>query len=322
MLQSDWRTHLKASVVITTKNRKEDLGRTLRSCLAQTAGPEVIVIDDGSEDGSEEMVRREFPAVRVFRDEVCRGLIVQRNRGAQIASGDVIFSIDDDAEFSSPEIVAQTLADFDDPCIGAIAIPLINVRDGNAVLQRAPDPNGTFVTSSFIGTAHALRRDIFLAVGGYRGFLVQQGEEEDLCIRMMDIGRFVRLGHADPIYHYESPARDFRRWRIYAARNRLLFSWYNVPMPHLLWHFPAVAVNQAVFGTRKGQPLWTMRGLVKGVADCVNQRAERRAVRPETYRLFRRLRHQAMLLEAIVDRYGFHSPAVGACVPGFGGHPD
>ncbi len=299
------RNRLTASIVITTKNRKLDLRRALGSCVGQTAGPELIVIDDGSSDGTEELVRREFPTVSLVRDEVSKGYIVQRNRGARIASGDIVFSIDDDAEFSSSHTVEQTLLDFDHPSIAAVGIPFVNVKYSDAVLQRALDGKGTFLTDAFIGTAHAIRRDVFLTVGGYREFLFHQGEEEDLCIRMLDIGRFTRLGNADPIYHYESPDRDLMRMNVYAARNRLLFSWCNVPMPYLLLDLPAVTANRIIFGLRIGRPAWTIKGVLKGVADCIRQAAKRRAVRPDTYRLFRKLRFQELRLEEVEFRSRF-----------------
>jgi len=290
---------LTASIVITTKNRKLDLERALGSCIRQTAGPELIVIDDGSSDGTEELVRREFPTVRLLRDEVSKGYIFQRNRAARVASGDIIFSIDDDAEFSSPHTVEQTLLEFDHPSIAAVGIPFVNVRYSNTVLQRALDVNGTFLTDAFIGTAHAIRREVLLKVGGYREFLFHQGEEEDLCIRMLDVGRFTRLGNADPIYHYESPERDLRRMNVYAARNRVLFSWCNVPMPYLLLDLPAVTANRIIFGFRIGWPVWTIKGVLKGVADCIGQVAKRRAVRADTYRLFRKLRFRELRLEEV-----------------------
>jgi glycosyltransferase involved in cell wall biosynthesis len=296
---------LSASVVITSKNRKHDLRRALRSCIEQTAGPEVLVIDDGSTDGTEELVRREFPSVRIVRDEVSKGLIVQRNRGAQLASGDVIFSIDDDAEFSSARTVEQTLAEFNFPSIAAVSIPFINVNSGPAVHRRAPNPNGTFLTDTFVGTAHAVRRDIFWTVGGYREFLFHQGEEEDLCIRMLDIGMFTRLGNADPVFHYESPLRDHSRRDYYGSRNRLLFSWYNVPLPYLLVHMPAVTVNQIIFGLRTGRHRWAFRGAARGVVDCMRQISRRHAVRADTYRLFRQLRFETMPLEEVGRRYRF-----------------
>jgi len=55
-----------ATVVITTKNRKEELRDALSSVLRQLGVRlEVIVIDDGSTDGTTEMLRSEFPSIRI-----------------------------------------------------------------------------------------------------------------------------------------------------------------------------------------------------------------------------------------------------------------
>ena len=152
-----------ASVVITTKNRRDELSYAVRSALSQSIPVEVLVIDDGSTDGTAEMVRAEFPSVRLERSETSMGYIGQRNRGARLASGDVIFSIDDDAFFTSPHTVAQTLAEFDHLRVGAVAIPYVEPNKSAIVHQHAPSKNGILVTDSFIGTAHAVRKELFLA---------------------------------------------------------------------------------------------------------------------------------------------------------------
>ena len=281
---------LTATVMIATKNRRDDLKRAIRSCLKQTVPPEVIVLDDGSTDDTPEMVRREFPGVRYYRSEVSLSATVQRNRGVKLASSDIVFSIDDDAEFTSPTTIEQTLAEFALPIIGVVAIPLVNVNTSSAVLQRAPSREGIFLLDTFWGGACAMRREAFLRVGGYREFLRQQYEEEDLAIRILDAGYLTRLGNADPIYHYESPVRDNRRRDIFGGRNKILIAWYNVPMPELLLHVPGTCVKTVMFGIHRGHGWrWTL-GLAKGFAACVTQVRERRPVRRETYRLFRRLR--------------------------------
>ena len=122
---------VRASVIIATRNRKEELQIALSSALGQTVRPEVVVIDDGSTDGTAHNVRANFPSVRLERSETSQGYIVQRNRGAHLAKGRILFSIDDDAEFSTPRIVEQTLRDFDDPRIGAVAIPYLEAEKGN-----------------------------------------------------------------------------------------------------------------------------------------------------------------------------------------------
>jgi len=216
-----------ASVVITTKNRKEELLKGVESAMGQRGLLEVIVIDDGSTDGTAEELKNKFsvfrsqfseeklatsdsrlatapealsldsgrstldpqtaakPLLRLIRYEESRGLIVRRNEGARVAEGDVIFSLDDDAVFSSPFVVEQTLQDFSHPRIGAVAIPYIEPHKANKEMQRAPTREDVWITASYIGTAHAVRRDVFLALRGYREHLVHQGEEGDFCLRML-----------------------------------------------------------------------------------------------------------------------------------------
>src|SRR4051812_19167164 len=127
-----------ATIVITTRNRKEELARAVASALTQTVACEVLVVDDGSTDGTADLVRREFPAVRVVRCDESAGYIVRRNQAASLARAPVVVSIDDDATFPSPRTVEQSLADFDHPRVGAVAVPFVNVWDGPAVLQAAP----------------------------------------------------------------------------------------------------------------------------------------------------------------------------------------
>jgi glycosyltransferase involved in cell wall biosynthesis len=102
-----------ATIAIVTKDRREELRRALTSATAQLGSVEVLVIDDGSTDGTAEMVRADFPKVRLHRFESSEGLVVRRNDAALLAHGRVIVSIDDDAAFSSPNSVAQTMQDFD-----------------------------------------------------------------------------------------------------------------------------------------------------------------------------------------------------------------
>ena len=227
---------MKASIVIVTKNRKNDLRRAITSAILQNGSPEILVLDDGSTDGTSEMVREEFPGVLVDRTPNSLGCIAQRNRAAAMTSADIIFSIDDDAEFSSPRVVEQTIGEFSDPRIAAIAIPYIEPRKSNIVYQRAPDAGTIWVGDSFRGTAYAIRRQIFNEAGGYREQLVHQGEEADLSIRLLRSGWTIRVGYADEIIHYETPMRDWYRMNFYSRRNDIMFAWHNVPMPFFPFH--------------------------------------------------------------------------------------
>src|SRR5690606_7516830 len=231
------------SVVITTKDRKDELREAVRSTLAQTVPVELLVLDDGSSDGTSQMVQSEFPSVRIERNERPLGIIRARNLAISRASRPIVVTIDDDCIFPSPRTLEQTLADFDHPRVGAVAIPSIDVRIRPHVQGAAPEPSHRWLASEFRGGANALRRDLFVATGGYWGLLWRQGEEGDYCARLLDRGYVVRLGRADPLHHLESPRRQRGVIFRYQARNAILFAWHNVPMPFLPVHLAATAWN-------------------------------------------------------------------------------
>jgi hypothetical protein len=228
--------------------------------------------------------------VKLHRFETSRGLIVQRNYGARVAATPIIFSLDDDACFTSETIVADVVRQFDLPEIGAVAIPFINVcQNPDLIMQQAPDGSGVLICSSYIGTAHALRRDLFLRLGGYREALFHQGEEGDYCLRMLEAGFVVRLGRSDPIHHFESARRDFRRMDIYGRRNNVLFGWYNAPVRILPVYLAATTWNGILHGLRVGRPSVMMRGLGQGYRAIWQERKQRSPVSPAAFSLYREL---------------------------------
>jgi len=295
-----------ASIVITSRNRREELAGAVASALAQkTDGVvEIIVIDDGSTDGTSQMIAEKFPGVKLHRFESSAGLIVRRNHGARIATAPIVFSIDDDACFSTETIVADILAQFDLPAVGAVAIPFIDVhQDAGAVRQRPPGTSGDYAGPSYIGTAHALRRDLFLRLGGYREALFHQGEEGDYCLRMLAAGHVVRLGRSDPIHHFESPRRDFRRVDLYGRRNNILFGWHYAPPQTLPAYLAATTWNGLAHGFKVRRPWIMMQGLAKGYAAMWAQRKDRAPVPAAVYRLYRELvRRQAVPYAEIAAR--------------------
>jgi glycosyltransferase involved in cell wall biosynthesis len=280
-------SEMKTSIVISTKNRKSDLRRALESCMLQEGDIEILVIDDGSDDATCEMVRDEFPSVRLFRSECSLGYIVQRNVGAKLASGEIIFSLDDDAEFASQDSVKNTLGEFSHPLVGAVAMPWVNVNQSPSINQMAPERDGIYVTRSFTGLAHAVRRDLFLMLGGYREYLHHVAEETEFCLRLLNAGYFVRLGNAVPVKHYESPYRNLMKQYFFASRNAVLIAWYNAPAVYFPIHLLGTVIHVIAYGLRHGNLGTRVKGLTAGIMGCVSQTKERRPVDTSSYRLWR-----------------------------------
>jgi glycosyltransferase involved in cell wall biosynthesis len=293
---------MKSSVVITTKNRLQGLREAITSALAQTAEPEILVIDDGSTDGTAQAVSREFPSVTVHRSEQSLGYIAQRNRAATMCKSPIMFSIDDDAVFSTSRVVEQTLSEFDHFRVGGVAIPFKDVNRSPAVYQKAPTANGIYANYGYIGTAHAVRRDLFLNLSGYREVLFHQGEEEDYCIRLLGAGYVIRAGNSDLIYHYESPRRSWTRMDFYGARNKILYTWFNVPFPYLPGHLAVTTAKTLSYSLTPKRFLTRLKGVLAGFYFCAVHPLSRQPVSAAVYRLSRLLRKHGDLPFETVEK--------------------
>ncbi|MEM7623733.1 MAG: glycosyltransferase family A protein [Planctomycetota bacterium] len=290
-----------ASLAITTHNRKDELRAALDSALAQSLADrlQLVVIDDGSTDGTSDMLRAEYGGranVVLDAQHPGIGLIAERNRFPELCDAPIIFSMDDDAVFPSTRTIEQTLDVFNaSPRVGVVAMPYedVNIRPG-VIQQQAPSspPGGLFAAEQYRGTAHAIRKDLFVRLGRYRGQLWRQGEEGDYAIRLYDSGHAVVLGSADPIHHLESPKRSKPAIYTFTTRNNVWFAWHNVPGADLPRHLLGTTLMHLRDAALHPPRTWPrFRGLIQGYAGVISsQRTERRPVSREAYRLSRSLR--------------------------------
>ena len=278
-----------ATVLIVTKDRRDDVRRAVRSAVAQDGRVEILVLDDGSTDGTPEALAAEFPGIRLERFDEPAEVVVRRNQGVQLASAEVVVGLDDDSELTTPASVARIVDDFDDPRVGAVAVPFVDLPQDESVRQRAPSDETVWATQYFVGASCALRRSAFLEVGGYRPVLEHQAEEPDLCIRLLAAGYVTRLGRSDPVTHYGSPRRSYERMWFRGARNDVLFTWHNVPMPYLPWQLAKAAVNQLYLGFGVGRPRLFARAVLAALALARSGRARREPVPRRVYRAWRRM---------------------------------
>lgn len=282
-----------ATVIFPTKNRRDELRRALVAVLNQGVALTVMVMDDGSTDDTAAMVREEFPTVQVHRSEESHGPTFQRNKAANLATTEFIVTLDDDCELASTDTVAATLADFDEPRVGGVTIPFVNIlHEDLSVRTGAPDNDHKYITLDYFGGMIAFRRDAFLAAGGYRTYFFMHFEESDLAIRMLDIGYVVRLGRCPPLNHHESPIRNRARVNQLGPRNTVLFAWYNVPMPSFPLHLVGTTINATRHALKNDYLSDALRGVVRGYGGVVHEWRQRMPVRQSVYRLSRQLRRR------------------------------
>ncbi len=124
------------SAVIPTRDRARWVERAVASVLAQTRPPEeVIVVDDGSTDGTAECLRELFPQVRVISTEN-RGVSAARNRGIAAAASEWIAFLDSDDEWRPEKLEAQLEALAAEPGCRLCHSDEIWIRNGRRVNPR------------------------------------------------------------------------------------------------------------------------------------------------------------------------------------------
>jgi len=99
------------SCIVPVFNGERYLAAALESVLGQSRSPdEIVVVDDGSTDGSAAVVRRYGSRVRYFRQDP-RGAAAARNRGVELSGGDFLAFIDQD-DLWRPRKLERQLASF------------------------------------------------------------------------------------------------------------------------------------------------------------------------------------------------------------------
>jgi glycosyltransferase involved in cell wall biosynthesis len=280
----------KATIVITTFNRCELLRQAIKAAQKQSVPTRIIVMDDASTDATSVMMAKEFPEIEYYCSTENKGPCYQRNRGIELANTEIVFPLDDDSILQSPYTVEQTLLEFNHIRVGAVAIPFINKLISEQIHTKAPDKNNIYLTHAFVAASHAVRRETFLKAGGYREFFFYMGEEGDVCIRMLQQKYFVRLGTADPIYHFQPPQRVSIKADMFGRQNDILFLHCNAPSNSLFYYLLGTSIKGILFGIKVGR-LWNMlRGLAQGYSKALTYFNKRSPLDSDCFQLYRNLK--------------------------------
>ncbi len=149
------RRDIDLTVVIVNWNVRELLRRCLRSVLASAAasvpplGLQIIVVDNGSSDGSADMVRAEFPDVRLIANADNPGFAAANNQGLALARGRYVLLLNPDTECLGDSLPALVRYADAHPDVGLVGPQLLN-SDGSVQSSRRRFP--TLATALFEST--------------------------------------------------------------------------------------------------------------------------------------------------------------------------
>jgi N-acetylglucosaminyl-diphospho-decaprenol L-rhamnosyltransferase len=319
------------SAIIVSYNAGDDLVRCLDSLGNQECDIEVIVVDNGSSDGSVDRARLQHPGVRVLSDGINDGFAGGANRGAAVARARTLLFLNPDVVLE-PGCADALLVALRGGANAMVCGPLLVDSDHQSVvygltIDYAGDPVALSSSGAPLyvsGCALATTQEAFAALGGFDSAFFMFCEDLDLCWRALLQGLDVRAIPDARIRHRSggsTPGGNVRSGRIevtafrIALRERNMLAtlircgpaaWLGLVVPMRVTRMAAITIVAVLMGRRDlaralvEAMIWNIRRLPSLVrqrnAMVTSRNARRRVLRGRMVRDFTSVR---MLL-----RYG------------------
>jgi len=233
------------SVIIPTYNRCSGLCRCLQSVYAQDYNPfEVIVIDNSSDDGTVENIKKEFSSVKLIINKDNKGPAIARNQGIRVSNGHYLWFIDSDVEVRETACL-QKIVSIIEQCqslnIGALGGEYVDKvkqfvikkklklnLDTQSIRVRSPL---IMETVDYLSTANFFcRKELIVSIGGFNPYipfrddvwvsflLKEKGYKLILDSRISIFHNFCMEGrksdlfqhHRDRLFHYLLIAKHYK----------------------------------------------------------------------------------------------------------------
>lgn len=285
---------MKSTIVIPNYNEVSYLDACLRSLVGEQA--DIIVIDNGSIDGSRKLVQEKYPQVKLICFKNNKGFCKAVNKGIQLAKTEFVILLNNDTEVEPGFVAALERTMAADRNLFAASAKLISMHNRDLI-----DDAGDLYCA--LGWAFAIGKGkpekaynksylIFAACGGAaiyrRELLIKLGlfdENHFAYLEDIDIGYRARI-HG---YHsvFEPSARVFHagsassgsRYNTFkvklAAANSVYLIYKNMPWPQILINLPFLLAGfsiKTLFFIKKGFGKVYLQGLAKGIHMCMTRK--------------------------------------------------
>lgn len=217
----------KFSIIITTRNRVDDLKITLDTIqpLLQRKDTELLICDDFSTDGTQEYLTTHHAHHTLILNEKPLGLIYNRNILMNKAKGQYIISLDDDANFLTESPLDGIEHYFlSNPKCGVLSLRIFWGKEKPKATETAIKPSRV---NSFVGCGHVWKKEAWNKIPEYPSWFVFYGEEDyasyHLFKKEVEIHFF-----PDVLVHHRVDVRDRKSHKDYTVRLRrsLRAGWY------------------------------------------------------------------------------------------------
>ncbi|MGQ9475220.1 MAG: glycosyltransferase family 2 protein [Actinomycetota bacterium] len=251
----------RVSPVVINYNTREDLRRCLRTMEENLGRLPVVVVDNGSTDGSQRMVREEFPWVLLVENPGNPGYASACNTGIRATDRPYVFVLNSDVEFVDRGL--EALLDYfeENPKVGALG-PLVLNTDGTRQMscRRFPSmlenvvhgflgevwPDNPFTryyqmkdlegkepreVDWVSGAAMLLRREAVERVGGFDEAYFMYVEDVDLCWRLREAGYRVVYHPGFRLVHHVGRTSSQQSTRMLYEHHRSMYLFFRRRYP-------------------------------------------------------------------------------------------
>ena len=256
------------SVVIVTWNGRHLLAECLDTLRAQTRPPnEILIVDNGSSDGSQQWVRSHYPEVTLIELAHNTGFSIANNIGIRRATGDYIALLNNDIRLE-PEWLASMIAALDtEASLGSCACKMLLYHERDTIDSAGINllKNGGGSNRGFRQADNELFQHRAMVFGACAGAALYRAEmlrhiglfDEDLFIYYEDVDLAFRaqlagynclyVPEAVAYHHHAATSSRLGTRLYYTSRNNLLVVAKNMPLALLLRYLPSILWRQLTF---------------------------------------------------------------------------
>ncbi|KAB1067027.1 glycosyltransferase [Tamlana haliotis] len=215
------------SILITTKNRLEDLKQTLRELMVFIDNNEVefIICDDGSTDGTSNFIATKYKTICLIKNNKSEGLIYSRNKLLALTKAKYAITLDDDAHIvskNSLEII-ETFFKSHPKC----AVMALRVFWGKTLPVNLNCNKASLRVQGFVGCGHVWRMEAWRDIPYYPDWFVFYGEEDFASYQLFKKGWNI-VYNPNVLVHHRVDVKSRKKQKDYRLRLRrsLRSGWY------------------------------------------------------------------------------------------------
>lgn len=269
----------KVSIIVLNWNGEELIEGCLSSIVENTDSPdyEIIVVDNGSTDGSLDIIEKKFPQVRLIKNKENMGFSYGNNQAFEMSDGDYVFLLNNDSRILEKNWLTELLKIAESDRRVAVVGCSLNVPGENnkITVKEVHNTVGTML----------IRKDVIEKIGNFdaENFSPIYGEETDWNYRARSVGykilqTSIPMAHMDSVTTKKGFGEEFQY--ILINTNRLKAMLYNLSFFGFIKRIPGLGLI-FVQSFKQGYTLWLLKSYwnnIKNWRNILEERGKRKKI--------------------------------------------